>query len=292
MLRQLFGITILLAGFGVQALAQDAPAPSSELEAVGLTPPTVLSKGYENHGDDRLSSKIVGQTVYDSAAKDAKSIGLINDLVVTPDRVVSAAILEVGDFLGVGKKSVAVDFAQLQWVKASDGQFRFVMTTTADALAAAPAFVWNDNGATATSNKHTETVASANATDQHQPETNASAESPGRSGMSDIDPSTLSPDQLNGVAVYGVDQRLGTVNSVLTNPDGSIDALIIDIGGFLGLGAKPVAVAFESFSASDDNNGNLYLLINATAPALETQTAYDPATYDSDRSAQRMRVAR
>lgn len=68
----------------------------------------------------------------------------------------------------------------------------------------------------------------------------------------------------------------------------SFDAVIVDVGGFLGLGAKPVAVGFDNLAFSADTFGNRYLFINASREELEAQTAYDPATYEAERETQRM----
>ncbi|MGB3337826.1 MAG: PRC-barrel domain-containing protein, partial [Devosia sp.] len=84
------------------------------------------------------------------------------------------------------------------------------------------------------------------------------------------------------------DEQIGTIGDIVTNPDGSFDAVIVDVGGFLGLGAKPVAVGFDNLAFSADTFRNRYLFLNATREQLETQATYDPATYSAERESQRM----
>src|SRR5215211_6739317 len=53
--------------------------------------------------------------------------------------------------------------------------------------------------------------------------------------------------KLVGVDVFGADnQRIGDINEVLLNKDGMAEAVVIGVGGFLGIGEKNVAVPFKS----------------------------------------------
>src|SRR5215204_7495034 len=60
------------------------------------------------------------------------------------------------------------------------------------------------------------------------------------------------PDQwraskLVGVDVYGTDNaKVGDVREVLLNRDGAAEAIVIGVGGFLGIGEKDVAVPFKA----------------------------------------------
>ena len=285
--------------------AQDvapAAAAGTELARTGIVAPTVLSRGYAATSADTLVTKLLNKTVYTSSADDAGEIGTIVDMVVTPGIGISAVVIGVGGFLGIGTKDVAVDFADLQWLEASDGTFRWVLATTAEALTAAPAFIWADSvettGEPALSpaeeeeqlvdgNPNATAIDPALTTDQ--PEREDEATPLDRSGLSDFDTAGLTSEEMLGIGVYGIDdQQIGTIGQVLTNDDDSIDAIIIDVGGFLGLGAKPVAVGYENLTFSSDTSDNRYLFINATREQLESQPAYDETTYAQDRASQRM----
>ena len=303
-MRRLIALSTLPLLLVPTAWAQDAApaAPSSELARTGIVAPTVLSRGYVVTDADTLITKLVGKTVFTSSADDADQIGTIVDLVVTPGVGISAVVIGVGGFLGIGTKDVAVDFAQLQWSQASDGTHRWVLATTAEALQAAPAFIWADSEETTgepalspaeeeeqlvDGNPNVTAIDPAMTTDQPE------REDPGvaldRTGLSDFDAAGLTSEQMVGIGVYGIDdQQIGTISTVLANADGSIDAIIVDVGGFLGLGAKPVAVAYDNLTFSTDTQDNHYLFINATREQLESQPAYDPDTYAQDSARQRM----
>src|SRR3954469_1581785 len=53
--------------------------------------------------------------------------------------------------------------------------------------------------------------------------------------------------KLVGVNIYGADhQKIGDVNDVLVDHTGKADAVVIGVGGFLGIGEKDVAVPFSA----------------------------------------------
>ncbi len=56
-------------------------------------------------------SDLQGKSVYDS---EGKSIGEINDILVSQNGSVNAVIIGVGGFLGIGEKNVAVNMSALQ----------------------------------------------------------------------------------------------------------------------------------------------------------------------------------
>lgn len=282
-----------------------AAAPTTELEQSGLTPPTVLSQGYAASGQDVLVTRLLGETVFSSNDDAAEEVGTITDMVVTSGLGISAVVVSVGGFLGIGEKEVAVDFAQLEWAQREDGSRRWVLATTADALAAAPAFAWSDSeamtGETALTpeeeedqlvdgNPNDTDIDPALTTDQSERLTITTPLD--RSGFSEFDETGLSAEDLRGIGVYGInDEQIGTIGDIIINPDGSFDAIIVDVGGFLGLGAKPVAVGFDNLAFSADTTGNRYLFLNTTREQLETQPAYDPATYADQRETQRMLIS-
>ncbi len=57
------------------------------------------------------------------------------------------------------------------------------------------------------------------------------------------------------------------------NQNGKIDAAIIGVGGFLGVGEKNVSVPFNSLKLAD-KNGKRYLVMNTTKEALKNAPGY------------------
>jgi sporulation protein YlmC with PRC-barrel domain len=77
--------------------------------------------------------KILGKPVYND---DNQKIGLIDDLIITPGRLVPYVIIGVGGFLGIGKHDVAIPMSQLKEVR----DRLVVPTATRFAIRALPKF--------------------------------------------------------------------------------------------------------------------------------------------------------
>jgi sporulation protein YlmC with PRC-barrel domain len=74
--------------------------------------------------------------VYNNAGE---KIGVVKDLVVGPEGGIYAAVIGVGNALGIGEKDVAVTFSSLR-VTQLDNERRLVTDATKDALKEAPAY--------------------------------------------------------------------------------------------------------------------------------------------------------
>ena len=119
---QFLGVMITLAA--VNAAAQVAGSMTLGMPATELV---TVAKGWS------AKNQILGKPVYNE--KDEK-VGQVDDIIVTPDKAVSYAILGVGGFLGLGEREIAIPFKQL---KAGDGKF-MLRGATKDALKGLPAF--------------------------------------------------------------------------------------------------------------------------------------------------------
>lgn len=86
------------------------------------------------------------------------------------------------------------------------------------------------------------------------------------------------PDQwlatkFRGTEVLGADnQKIGDVSDILFDKSGSIQAYVVSVGGFLGVGAKEVALAPKSFDVVPGQNGAAPKLKIAMSKEQLTQT--------------------
>jgi sporulation protein YlmC with PRC-barrel domain len=69
------------------------------------------------------------------------------------------------------------------------------------------------------------------------------------------------------------DSKIGEIMDVLVNQDGKVDAFIVSVGGFLGMGEKDVAVPFNAIHGTE-KNGKWYLTMNTTKDALKNAHGY------------------
>lgn len=77
------------------------------------------------------------------------------------------------------------------------------------------------------------------------------------------------------------DNKIGEINDLLVDNGGKVNAVIVGVGGFLGVGEKNVAVAFPSLKVAK-KDGKRYLVLDTTKEALESAPGY---TYDRSKSA-------
>ena len=113
-----------------------------------------------------------------------------------------------------------------------------------------------------------------------------------------VQPAQVSPAEghlatkLIGEAVYNGTgneaEKVGEVNDMVVSDAGNVDAIVVGVGGFLGIGEKEVAVGMDNLHFMTDGNGNTYLYTNFNKEQLEAATAYDKGTYAQNRDQQRI----
>jgi len=115
------------------------PAASSETTS-STTPATdnalIVPADQLNAAKMMSANDYIGKRVYDKAGND---IGEVNDLIISEDGQIRAAILGVGGFLGLGEKDVAVSVRAVEMVQ--DGNsWKLVVNSTKEQLEAAPSY--------------------------------------------------------------------------------------------------------------------------------------------------------
>jgi sporulation protein YlmC with PRC-barrel domain len=127
------------------APAAGATVESGAMEETDTDEPWNFENGYVAVDSDNLGSELIDQPVFSSTGDDAEEIGNISDIIFSEDGRISGVVIGVGGFLGIGEKNVAVPFDMLEFTLAADNTERWVVPTTADALTAAPDFVWEED---------------------------------------------------------------------------------------------------------------------------------------------------
>lgn len=131
------------------AFAQSAPP------AGGTTPPSATSTTpatnnaatggqtflSSQQSTDWRGSKLIGASVY---GPDNASIGEINDVIIGTDGKISAVVVGVGGFLGVGQKDVALPFEAISVTRKADSASidKITVSYTKDQLNNAPKFAY------------------------------------------------------------------------------------------------------------------------------------------------------
>ncbi|CDP52993.1 Hydrogenase maturation factor [Devosia sp. DBB001] len=78
----------------------------------------------------------------------------------------------------------------------------------------------------------------------------------------------LTPAVLEGATIYGADnEKVGKVDHIHGGNVGGM--AVIDVGGFLGIGAKPVAVPLNELEFMRDEDGDVHAVTSWTKDELK-----------------------
>ncbi|MGE0845806.1 MAG: PRC-barrel domain-containing protein [Flavobacteriaceae bacterium] len=104
-----------------------------------------------------------------------------------------------------------------------------------------------------------------------------------RDGLKSVETGALSAEELIGTAVYGQnDESIGEIGDVIVTPEGQVQAFVVDVGGFLGIGEKQVALDATELDIMSDENGNLAVFTGFTQEQLDSQMAFTEDAYKKD----------
>jgi hypothetical protein len=79
----------------------------------------------------------------------------------------------------------------------------------------------------------------------------------------------LIPSVLEGATIYGPDdETIGSVSHM--HGTGPVARVVIDVGGFLGIGAKPVAVLITDLEFMRDEDGDVHAVTTWSKDELKT----------------------
>jgi sporulation protein YlmC with PRC-barrel domain len=74
--------------------------------------------------------------------------------------------------------------------------------------------------------------------------------------------------------------KIGSIDDVLVDPNGQVSAVIVGVGGFLGAGEKDVAVNFNAIKKTTQND-KIYLTMDTTQDALKSAPGFK---YDREKT--------
>lgn len=145
----------LTAALATPAFAQSTTAPATSAAPHATTTTTTSATPASGNflqtqqSSDWRGSKLIGASVY---GPDNASIGEINDLIVGTDGKISAVVVGVGGFLGVGQKDVALPFENISVTRKADSASidKIKVSYTKDQLKNAPKFAYYEPASTST----------------------------------------------------------------------------------------------------------------------------------------------
>jgi hypothetical protein len=256
---------LLFAGVSVLALALASPSFATDNDSA-TTPQTNTAKTQQTTQVD--AHKIIGRELM-NMSKD--KIGTIDSVMLGREGRVQAVIVNVGGFLGLGEKNVAIDWADIN--VSQDGK-TITTALTKDQLKALPEYRYADakkRGTAFDAPGATARGDSATSADR------AAGERPaGKSGPA-VDVSSLAAYKSSAIvgakAVNVSDENIGEVKELLIGANGVMRGAIVSVGGFLGIGERNVMVDWHDLSISRDGS-DLRVLVKLNKDQLKALPEY------------------
>ncbi len=95
------------------------------------------------------------------------------------------------------------------------------------------------------------------------------------------DPADVRASKLMGTNVYNLkDENIGEVSDLVIDNGKTIKAVVVSVGGFLGMGERDVAISPASIVLSEQRDGAFRLVVNTTKDDLKKATPFNLGDVD------------
>ena len=173
--------------------------------------------------------------------------------------------MDAGGFLGMGETQKRIDMADLQFVSDSDDEGEFYVVYTGDQSTFEEQVDYDEEVAAEQGEMR--------ATEFEGMQEDFAAND-GEAEM--VDWTNVSTDELLGTRVYSNDNEwVGDLSELVLADDGNVQAAIIDVGGFLGIGEKPVEMSLEQVELRRTNGGSLRAYVSASEEELDQMPRWE-----------------
>ena len=309
-------VAALFAGLAVAQTSDQttttAPPETTQADAAGQTLQTAMQGGAflpRMQGLDIRASDFIGKALYATGTPDPglaertaedrrwstermfadddtlglrqdwEEIGEVSDVVLSQDGQVQAVLADIGGFLGLGEHTVAIRMDQIRFAPAEGTEagtgaggaevnlddFMLVVAADRAALEQAPDYeqvAAGDEGGM------------AGVTGAEGPGTGGPIE---REGFLAADEGYMTTETLTSARVYDANNEwVGDIGELVLDDQGQITQAVIDVGGFLGIGEKPVAIPMDQLQilrAAEGEEVRAYVML--TEDQLEELPAFD-----------------
>jgi sporulation protein YlmC with PRC-barrel domain len=237
------------------------------------------------------AGKLIDKDVYDA---NGDKVGAIDSVIVDTNGKVSSVVLDVGGWLS-SKKLISVPWKDLK--SSADGKITTTMTKDQAQAAAdykykqdqargkvqtangdlynSPNTAQNStmsNGGAGAPTTNQQTTANGNTT-QDASQSTASSGSIMGTPVKNSDGS-LNASQVIGMTVVNKNnESIGKIGELVMGNDGKVSGVVVDVGGFLGIGTHPVLLDWKQISMVDQN-GSTQAVVNESKDQLKQMPAY------------------
>jgi sporulation protein YlmC with PRC-barrel domain len=297
-MKKLLSTTALVVALGFPTLTLAQTTTTETQQQQGQQQQGQMSGFLAERGQgDLLASDLMGRDVYarrgqtDAAGTDGQAtmgadgsrematmnradldnmdnIGQVNEIVLSHDGQVRALVIGVGGFLGMGEQDVAVTMDQVSFTSDVEdrSQTYIVVNVAAEELRDSPNY-----DRTAMAGDRTQQSAGAGTE-----RTNFTAPDMQREGYQRVEITEITTETLMGHSVYDVnDNDVGSVTDMIIGEDGAITNVIIDFGGFLGIGSSQAALSYDELTIlSTEGYSDVRIYVDATKEQIQNLPQY------------------
>jgi hypothetical protein len=269
MLKRLILATLITSG----AMAAYAQTPSPQQAATPPAATAPATKAMPAPSASADTRKLIGRNVQNA---QNETIGEIKSVFIGKDGKVDSVMVGVGGFLGVGEREVRLSWSELN---ISENGEKVTVNMTKDQLKAKPEYKYNDpswrgqvfNDAGIWKTSDASKVDGKPASDRQTAANTAPAP---RAGGDFNAEGHVSGNALIGASVRNEGKEtVGKIEEVFVGPDGAIKTVVVSVGGFLGMGAKNVAVKWSDLKVERDGN-DLLVRTSWTKESLKAMPDY------------------
>lgn len=208
------------------------------------------------------ASDFIGRAIYATEAEttdenagvgtDWDNIGEVSDVILTRDGQVAAVLVDVGGFLGIGERTVAIDMSAIRLVSDAGtsedlNDYFIVLQASRANLEAAPEYTSRAEAVVGEGTAETATTEAEEAAVDTAAGGNVTAEDFEREGFVRAEPEAVTVDTLAGASVYDqTDERVGEIVELMLDDNGNVQSIIVEAGEYLGLGQRTVAIDIQN----------------------------------------------
>ena len=253
---------IILAGASAMALALATPSLAADKgDSTAARPASPITQQTTQID----AQKIIGHNIVNA---DDDKIGSVNSVMLGRQGAVQAVIVNVGGFLGLGERNVAIDWADIQ--VSPDGK-KITTALSKDQLKALPEFHYAGDV-----KRGTAFTAPTGTTRRDTAEAGKAPTPTGKNGPK-VDVTSLTAYKSSAIvgakAVSVNDENVGEVKELLIGANGLVRGALISVGGFLGMGERNVVVDWRDLSISQDGK-DLRVLVKLNKDQLKALPEY------------------
>lgn len=257
---------IVLAAF----ITSGSVAAYAQSPQQAASPPAASTKAMPAPAASADTSKLIGRNIQNA---QNETIGEIKSIYIGKDGKVDSVMVGVGGFLGVGEREVRLAWSDLNVT--NNGE-KVTVNMTKDQLKAKPEYKYSDQAYRGQVFTDTGPLKTADGT--RAPANSNMAAAPATS----TGPSTgdfNATGEMSANALIGAKVRneardvVGEIEDVYVDKNGAIKAVIVSVGGFLGVGTKNVAVKWSDIKFARDDK-SVVVTTNWTKDALKAMPDY------------------